>query len=88
MRWLFAVSVLAGQSFDRDLQPVFRQHCYACHAANVKMGSLDVETMDGLLRGGNRGTIFVRKIGGIAPVFTLTGVREPVMPMGDDEPSA
>lgn len=89
MRWLFAVSVLAGQSFDRDLQPVFRQHCYACHAANVKMGSLDVETMDGLLRGGNRGTILVPGKSAESRLYlTLTGALEPVMPMGDDKLSA
>ena len=86
MRWLLAVSVLAGQSFDRDLQPVFRQHCYACHAANVKMGSLDVETMDGLLRGGNRGTIIVPGKSAESRLYlTLTGALEPVMPMGEDK---
>jgi hypothetical protein len=89
MRWLLAVSVLAGQSFDRDLQPVFRQHCYACHAANVKMGSLDVETMDGLLRGGNRGTIIVPGKATESRLYlTLTGALEPVMPMGDDKLTA
>lgn len=89
MRWLFAVSVLAGQGFDRDLQPVFRQHCYACHAANVKMGSLDVETMDGLLRGGNRGTIIVPGKAAESRLYlTLTGALEPVMPMGDDKLTA
>lgn len=83
MRWLLAAGVLAGQSSERDLQAIFRKHCYGCHAATVKIGSLDVETYEGIMRGGNQGTI-------VAPgkavesrlYLTLTGAMEPLMPMG------
>jgi hypothetical protein len=80
---VFAVGVAAGQSFERDLQPVFRKHCYNCHAANVKIGSLDVETHAGLMRGGNQGPIVVPGKAAASRLYlTLTGAMEPVMPMG------
>lgn len=84
MRWLVVLSVaLAGQSFERDLQPVFRKHCYNCHASNVKIGSLDVETHSGLMRGGNQGPVVVPGKAGESRLYlTLTGAMEPVMPMG------
>lgn len=83
LRWLMAVGVVAGQGFERDLQPVFRQHCYGCHASNVKMGSLDVETHEGLLRGGNQGTILVPGNAAESRLYlTLAGKMEPAMPMG------
>ena len=85
MRFLLMAAGLAafGQGFERDLQPVFRKHCYGCHAATVKMGSLDVETHDGLMRGGNAGTIVVPGKAGESRLYlTLSGAMEPLMPMG------
>jgi hypothetical protein len=84
MRWWLAVSIVAaGQSFESELQPVFRKHCYGCHAANVKMGSLDVETLDGLTRGGNQGPIVVPGNAAESRLYqTLTWALEPRMPMG------
>ena len=82
-RWLFAATVLAGQGFERDLQPVFRKHCYGCHAATVKIGSLDVETHEGIMRGGNQGPIVVPGKAAESRLYlTLTGAMEPFMPMG------
>ena len=82
-RWLFAATVLAGQGFERDLQPVFRKHCYGCHAATVKIGSLDVETHEGIMRGGNQGPIVVPGKAAESRLYLiLTGAMEPFMPMG------
>lgn len=89
LRWLLAVGVLAGQGFEQDLQPVFRKHCYGCHAAAVKMGSLDVETHEGLMRGGNQGPIVAPGNAAESRLYlTLTGEREPFMPMGGKRLSA
>ena len=86
-RWLLAAGVLAGQSFERDVQPVFRKHCYGCHAANVKIGSLDVQTYEGILRGGNQGTIVVPGRAEESRLYlTLTGAMEPVMPRATSRP--
>jgi WD40 repeat protein len=83
LRWLLTVGIVAGQGFERDLQPVLRRHCYACHAAGVRMGSLDVETHEGLMRGGNQGPIVVPGNAAESRLYlTLTGAMEPFMPMG------
>jgi hypothetical protein len=82
-RFLLTVSVLAGQGFERDLQPIFRKHCYGCHAATVKMGSLDIETHEGVMRGGNQGPIVMPGKASESRLYlTLTGAMEPFMPMG------
>jgi hypothetical protein len=82
-RFLLTVSVLAGQGFERDLQPIFRKHCYGCHAATVKMGSLDIETHEGVMRGGNQGPIVTPGKASESRLYlTLTGAMEPFMPMG------
>ncbi|MFN0105653.1 MAG: LpqB family beta-propeller domain-containing protein [Bryobacteraceae bacterium] len=78
-----AVGMLRAQSFENDLQPIFRQHCYGCHAANVKMGSLDVQTHEGIMRGGNQGKIVVPGKAAESRLYlTLTGMMKPDMPMG------
>jgi len=88
-RILLTVCVAAGQGFERDLQPIFRKHCYGCHAATVKMGSLDIETHEGVMRGGNQGTIVVPGKAGESRLYlTLTGAMEPLMPMGGKRLSA
>lgn len=82
-RFLLIGSVLAGQGFERDLQPIFRKHCYGCHAATVKMGSLDIETHEGVMRGGNQGPIVMPGKASESRLYlTLTGALEPFMPMG------
>src|SRR5258706_13768576 len=55
---LLAVS-LHAQEFSKDVAPIFAANCIGCHAANVKMGSLDLDTMEGIRTGGNHGTILV-----------------------------
>lgn len=80
--WLLAPA-LAGQMFEADLQPIFRRACYGCHAANVRMGSLDVETHAGLMRGGNQGRIVEPGNARESRLYRiLAGTLEPAMPMG------
>lgn len=86
MKFLFfiaAVSTLGAQSFEKDVQPIFRQHCYGCHASNVKIGSLDVQTHEGIMKGGNQGTVIVPGKATESRLYlTLTGKLAPAMPMG------
>ncbi len=81
--FILAAGALSAQGFETDLQPIFRQHCYGCHAASVKMGSLDVQTHEGIMRGGNQGTIIVPGKASESRLYlTLTGAMKPDMPMG------
>lgn len=79
---LAAASLLAGQSYRQDVYPIFEKHCFGCHTAGTKMGSLDLETWEGLQRGGNHGTIVVPYKSRESRLYTmLTGEHSPAMPM-------
>lgn len=56
---LLAASTAGAQSFTKDVAPIFAKNCAGCHAAAVKMGSLDLENFEGIQKGGNHGTILV-----------------------------
>jgi hypothetical protein len=42
-------------NFERDVLPVFRAKCFACHGAEKRKGGLDVRTLTSLLKGGKSG---------------------------------
>jgi hypothetical protein len=80
--YLFLLLALSPQDYDADIFPIFEKHCFACHNSGTKMGSLDLETFDGLLRGGNHGTILVHSKPAESRLYTmLTGEHAPAMPM-------
>lgn len=81
---LFLIAATAqAQSFTKDVVPVFSKNCFGCHAAAVKMGNLDLETWQGIEKGGNRGTILVPGKSSESRLYTmLTGESKPLMPMG------
>ena len=80
---LLSSAAAYAQSFNKDVAPVFAKNCSGCHSANVKMGSLDLETWDGIQRGGNHGTILVPGKSSESRLYTmLTGESKPMMPMG------
>src|SRR6266478_8312110 len=75
---------LFAQEFSKDIAPIFAANCIGCHASNVKMGSLDLDTMEGIRTGGNNGTILVpgksaesrlylMVAGKLAPAMRLSG---------------
>jgi WD40 repeat protein len=69
-------------TFIKDVAPIFANYCYGCHAASVKMGSLDLETADGLARGGNHGTIIVPGKSADSRLYQMiSGQAKPAMPM-------
>jgi hypothetical protein len=41
--------------FVRDVQPIFRKHCYACHAGNHREGGLRLDVRAAALAGGDSG---------------------------------
>jgi mono/diheme cytochrome c family protein len=46
--------------FERQVRPIFANHCYACHSADTKpAGGLRVDDRQGLLAGGNGGPALV-----------------------------
>ena len=80
---LLAASTAGAQSFTKDVAPIFAKNCAGCHAAAVKMGSLDLENFEGIQKGGNHGTILVPGKSGESRLYLmLTGEATPLMPMG------
>ena len=64
---LGAASVKAGRTqqaaapveFIRDIQPIFRQHCYECHGPTKVRARLRLDSRHGILRGGLSGPVIV-----------------------------
>jgi hypothetical protein len=53
-------SEMAGDEFfERKIRPLLAQHCYSCHARGEKKGGLSLESREGLLAGGESGTVAI-----------------------------
>ncbi len=46
--------------FGRDLLPILKKNCLACHNQTVALGGLTLETRESVLRGGNTGQLWFR----------------------------
>lgn len=84
---LVAVLPLAGQeapTFSRDVAPIFAKYCIGCHASSgSKMGGLEVETWEGLQKGGAKGPVIVPGKSQESRLYLMmSGAMKPVMPMG------
>lgn len=78
----FVLLPAGAQSYVKDVYPIWEKYCLGCHTAGTKMGSLDIETWEGLLRGGNHGTILVPGDLQASRLYTmLIGEGKPAMPM-------
>src|SRR5437867_4484897 len=76
------VQLLQGQELSRDIAPIFAANCIGCHASNVKMGSLDLDTMEGIKAGGNHGTILVPGNSAESRLYLMVaGKASPAMPL-------
>ncbi len=71
-------------SFAKDVAPIFAANCAGCHGANVRMGSLSLDTYEGVEKGGNHGKIiepgksaesrlYLMIAGKLAPAMPLSG---------------
>ena len=52
-------SLAADPSFAKDVAPIFAANCAGCHAGNVTMGTLDLDTFAGVRKGGHSGPVIV-----------------------------
>jgi hypothetical protein len=65
-----------------DVAKIFSERCLGCHAATVKMGTLNLETYDGLQQGGTHTTLVVPGKSADSRLYLLiTGKAMPAMPM-------
>lgn len=80
---------LAGQDFAKDVAPIFARHCVGCHAGAVKMGGLDLDTVESILKGGNNGAVVTPgKSAESRLLLMVSGKATPAMPLGGDSLAA
>ena len=76
-------SLLAADvTFEKDVRPIFRTHCFDCHgAAETVEGGLDLRLVRFLEKGGESGAAIVR--GNVAESLFLQRIRSGEMPPGN-----
>lgn len=73
-------------TFDDNIQPIFRQHCLACHDAGGQSGGLALESFADVMAGGASGEIVDAGAGGDSRLYKLMAhVDKPIMPPGQDK---
>ena len=80
----FAMPVSADEapSFAKDIAPIFAANCAGCHASNVAMGTLDLDTFAGIQKGGHSGPAVVAGKSGESLLYLrITGAVTPAMPL-------
>jgi WD40 repeat protein len=66
----------------KDVDAIFAARCLGCHAADVKMGSLNLQDYDGFTQGGTHGRIVVPGKSAESRLYQLiAGKAMPAMPM-------
>jgi hypothetical protein len=82
---LSATSLCAAQdspSFAKEVAPIFAANCAGCHASNVAMGTLDLDTFSGIQKGGHSGPVIVPGKSGESLLYLrITGAVTPAMPL-------
>ena len=69
-------------SFAKDVAPIFAANCAGCHASNVAMGTLDLDTFTGIEKGGHSGPVIVPGKSGESLLYLrITGAVAPAMPL-------
>jgi WD40 repeat protein len=86
---LVASSMCFAAPTYTDVARIFSERCLGCHAASVKMGSLNLETYDGFQQGGTHTSLVVPGKSAESRLYLLiTGKAMPAMPMDGGKLSA
>lgn len=58
--WLFAEEPPAELTYEKDIRPILKQHCFHCHGEEPNPhGQLDLRTVKVMLRGGDSGPAII-----------------------------
>ena len=77
-----SLSIADELTFERDIRPIFRAHCFDCHGASeVVEGSLDLRLVRFMVAGGDSGTALER--GSAEDSLLLQRIKDGEMPPGD-----
>lgn len=64
-----------------DVAKIFEERCFGCHSADVRMGSLNLETYEGLMQGGTTKIVVPSKSNASRLYMLISGRAMPSMPM-------
>ena len=70
---LLAAPVPAAIDFQRDVQPIFREHCISCHGPTQQFGGLRLDRRADAMRGGTQADIGPGNAGGSRLYHRLIG---------------
>ena len=71
-----------GITFEKDVRPIFRKHCFDCHGAEAKLrGGLDLRLRRFMVKGGESGAAIVP--GKANDSLLIERIRKGEMPPGD-----
>ena len=77
--WPLTAGGPVRRTYSRDIQPIFERHCTSCHSATATMGSLNLETWQGLLAGGNNGPVVFPRISSESTLYLSVVGKAPGM---------
>ncbi len=90
--WALAVAAQIPEiDFQRDIEPIFRQHCIACHGEAIRSGGLRLDNPDDALRGGYSGVAIDAGDGSgsrLVKMLVRPDSEGPTMPFGGDRLSS
>src|SRR5260370_26420061 len=67
--------------YDKDVEPILVNKCIFCHSGNLKEGNLDLNTYEGMVKGGKRGSAIIPGNGEKSLLYKACGRSEaPYMP--------
>lgn len=76
-------------SFEKEILPIFRRSCLACHSASERQGELVLESPAGILKGGDTGPAVVPGKSAESLLLTLASQQDdPAMPPPDNDVAA
>jgi WD40 repeat protein len=74
-------------AYEKDIEPILRNKCTACHSGNQLKAKFDVSTYASLMKGSGKGPVIIAGKSAESPIVLCTGrTKKPFMPPKDEEP--
>src|SRR4051794_1646034 len=73
--------------YEKDVEPIFRKRCLACHSGTLKESRFDMGSYEALVKGGKRGAAVVPGKAEGSNLYRMSGhTQKPFMPPEDEAP--
>ncbi len=75
-----------GVDFVKQIQPLFKKHCYECHGSETREAGLRLDQKAAALAGGDNGKVILPKQAGKSLLIELVSGNDPDRVMPPDDP--